>query len=218
MDNELPSFHLGLKAKYFAKRKRPSRKLQQKLLEQQDHKCFWCGIQLNEWYTNRAEPYFTKPAWDHLLPFSYSLNNQPENYVASCKDCNRVKADHVFDSIEECRKYIRRERWLDSPNSPPSMPMVQEPVRAETQVAEVLHPDVPDKVLLGASQDCPTPVKIIHDPLYNICTVCGTKFQPPNMRRRKLAKYCSYECLSSALETKRSIERQTNEYSTTSPA
>lgn len=48
---------------------------------------------------------------DHFVPLSRGGTNSEDNIVPSCFDCNHTKADIVFDSIKEVRKY------LDDPTS-----------------------------------------------------------------------------------------------------
>ena len=47
---------------------------------------------------------------DHVVPKSYRLNNRDDNLVASCKECNALAANYVFDSIEEKRAFVLRRR------------------------------------------------------------------------------------------------------------
>ncbi len=45
--------------------------------------------------------------FDHLVPYSYSQNNYPYDFVAACRLCNRIKCNLMFIPIEEARTFIR---------------------------------------------------------------------------------------------------------------
>jgi 5-methylcytosine-specific restriction endonuclease McrA len=55
-------------------------------------KCFYCG----------------KPATciDHVIPFSVSANNDPQNLVAACRECNSIVHTKTFDCIQDKRSWI----------------------------------------------------------------------------------------------------------------
>jgi hypothetical protein len=73
-----------------------------KLLEQQNHQCYYCGADLNE--------FGIKTHFDHVVSFNYSGNNHPSNFVAACEMCNLLKSDLFFDSLEEAKEYVVNER------------------------------------------------------------------------------------------------------------
>jgi hypothetical protein len=46
---------------------------------------------------------------DHILPRSWKINNDDNNLVGACADCNRIASDKVFSSFEEKQAYIVHE-------------------------------------------------------------------------------------------------------------
>lgn len=69
-------------------RKRPSKKIQQRILDDQECRCAYCNIGLDE----------VKIEWDHFVPYAWERSNKDENYVAACKACNQAKKDRYFAS------------------------------------------------------------------------------------------------------------------------
>ena len=47
---------------------------------------------------------------DHAKPWSWDHDDDPENLVASCRLCNALAGDMVFDSFEEKQEYILAKR------------------------------------------------------------------------------------------------------------
>ena len=43
---------------------------------------------------------------EHVVPWDWTHNNDEDNLVASCVDCNRIASDRVFSSFDEKRAYI----------------------------------------------------------------------------------------------------------------
>lgn len=94
-----------------AGRRQPiSRKDKERILRHQLHQCVYCGQN----FGRRVHV-----EYDHFIPIVFSGDNNRLNIVASCRECNRIKTDHLFSSIEEARVYILNERekkrlpWLD---------------------------------------------------------------------------------------------------------
>lgn len=48
--------------------------------------------------------------WEHLSPYSRSFNNGDDNFVAACQECNAIKYDNVFQTLDEAAKYVRKRR------------------------------------------------------------------------------------------------------------
>lgn len=46
---------------------------------------------------------------DHILPRSWKINNDDDNLVGVCADCNHIASDKVFSSFEEKQAYIVNE-------------------------------------------------------------------------------------------------------------
>lgn len=84
-----------------SKRGHPNLARRQELLSEQSNRCFYCGVSFDVLHV---------PYWDHFIPFSYSLNNSADNFVASCLECNCVKNDKFFDTKEEAIRYVKEQR------------------------------------------------------------------------------------------------------------
>lgn len=68
------------------------------ILERQRYKCIYCDVDLRE-----QDVHF-----DHFVPFSFTFTMAKiGDYVATCKDCNLLKANRMFDSVEDVRNDLR---------------------------------------------------------------------------------------------------------------
>lgn len=47
---------------------------------------------------------------DHIIPWSYDHNNNDENLVACCRDCNAIAGNKVFDTLQAKYRYIYKAR------------------------------------------------------------------------------------------------------------
>lgn len=47
---------------------------------------------------------------DHIIPYSWVVNNDIENLVPTCTYCNSIGGDRVFDDVEHKRQYILNRR------------------------------------------------------------------------------------------------------------
>jgi hypothetical protein len=68
-----------------------------RILRHQLHQCVYCG----QSFGRRVHI-----EYDHFIPFCYSGDNDRLNMVAACRECNQIKNDRLFLSIEEARVYI----------------------------------------------------------------------------------------------------------------
>ena len=93
------------------KRKTPKSSIKNKILMEQDHSCYWCSREFGTVYFRYNKISSLSPNWDHIIPYSYSLSNADDNFVASCSICNGFKSSHMFDSDRRCRAYIKK-RWI----------------------------------------------------------------------------------------------------------
>jgi 5-methylcytosine-specific restriction endonuclease McrA len=90
-------------------RKTPSRKAKRAILQYQNDQCIYCGIDLGA----------VKVEWDHFICFAFSYHNGADNFVAACRECNRIKGSLLFGDIRAARDYIRYQRVRrDLPNFP----------------------------------------------------------------------------------------------------
>lgn len=47
---------------------------------------------------------------DHILPWSWNKNDDADNLAASCRDCNRIASNKVFETAQEKFEYINAVR------------------------------------------------------------------------------------------------------------
>jgi len=94
----------------FFGRKTPSKSQKDRILREQNDRCFYCSVLLGSYRYKNSMPFLIKINWDHRLPFAYSQNNKTENFVAACHVCNGIKSDHLFQTIEEAQVYIAEKR------------------------------------------------------------------------------------------------------------
>lgn len=107
--NDTPSKFERQSEPLFA-RKTPSKHHKDRILEQQEHRCFYCGVAFDTYRYRDGLPVLIRVHWDHQLPFTYSQNNRTENFVAACQVCNGIKSSHLFQTVEEAQVYIAGRR------------------------------------------------------------------------------------------------------------
>lgn len=130
-----------LRCHFSGQRKQPRKVLKETILAKQNNRCFYCGTRFDV---------LTLPTYDHLLPFSYSYNNEDQNFVAACSKCNSLKSGKVFDSLTEALIYVRQKRKAKK------LPVfnVFGDIQTKKIVAEVLLTEVPKRLLLADPRDC----------------------------------------------------------------
>lgn len=98
-------------------RQRPSAKMQQSILNEQDYRCLYCFRRFGSVVYRNGKTVKLRIHWDHQVPWSYGQNNQPSNFAAACHVCNGIKWAHIFKSIEEIRIYVeakwREKEYID---------------------------------------------------------------------------------------------------------
>ena len=67
---------------------KPSKSNAYKILTEQDCRCAYCNVSLNE----------VELEWDHFVPYAWRRSNAADNFVAACRLCNRLKSDRYFAS------------------------------------------------------------------------------------------------------------------------
>lgn len=91
-------------------RKTPPKREKDRILREQNDRCFYCGVLLGSRRYRNGLPFLVKVNWDHQLPFAFSQNNKTENFVAACHVCNGIKSSHLFQTVEEAQVYIAEKR------------------------------------------------------------------------------------------------------------
>lgn len=93
-----------------AVRKAPSKSAQDKILQDQEDCCFYCGVRFGSVRHRDGKPFLIRIHWDHKLPYAYSQNNSNGNFVASCHVCNQMKSDKIFQTVDEAQIYLKNKR------------------------------------------------------------------------------------------------------------
>ena len=92
------------------RRRRPGKLARDRILEAQGNRCFYCRLPFGGVIYRRSRPVTLRLEWDHVLPFSYSLDNRPANFVAACHVCNGIKGALYFDTPAKAAAYIDEHR------------------------------------------------------------------------------------------------------------
>ncbi len=91
-------------------RKTPPKAEKDKILEEQEYRCFYCDVLLESTRFRNGKPLTVRIHWDHQLPYAYSQNNATSNFVAACHVCNGIKSDRLFRTVEEAQVYLANKR------------------------------------------------------------------------------------------------------------
>src|SRR5438552_13893451 len=87
-------------------RKRPSWWQKREILEAQENKCLYCGVEFDTWQMVYGQCEKVKLHWDHRIPFDFLQANR--DFVAACSRCNLIKSDKLYGTLAEIREYIRK--------------------------------------------------------------------------------------------------------------
>lgn len=87
-------------------RERIPKKLREKVFQRDEYVCQYCGIWCYESYTQDPKAVVI----DHATPFSAGGSIDFDNLITSCRRCNAIKNDKIFDNFEEARKFILNQR------------------------------------------------------------------------------------------------------------
>lgn len=92
------------------RRKLPPKAARERILEEQENCCFYCGVEFGELRWKKGRAVRIKLNWDHKLPYAYSQDNNTTNFVAACHVCNGIKSSRVFQTVEEAQIYLQDRR------------------------------------------------------------------------------------------------------------
>lgn len=92
------------------KRRGPSRAHQKAQLDKQGGRCLYCDLEPGSYVQRNDTIVRLRLAWDHAVPFSYSRDNNNQNFVAACHVCNGIKTDLMFGDLDEAKAYILSKR------------------------------------------------------------------------------------------------------------
>lgn len=91
-------------------RKTPTVAEKRFILEEQEHRCFYCGVEFDSIRYRNGLPVTIKINWDHQMPFVYSQNNKTSNFVAACHVCNGIKSSRLFQTVEDAQVHLADRR------------------------------------------------------------------------------------------------------------
>lgn len=106
LDGQPPRVYRRMSEPEFVRRK-PSKTEQESILDEQEHRCFYCDRAFGSHYIRNGRLRRVSVVWDHFLPYSMTANNYAHNFVAACALCNGIKSDRVFQTPEEARIYVQ---------------------------------------------------------------------------------------------------------------
>ena len=81
------------------KRRIVAPRVREQLLNRYNRMCVYCGEAATE--------------IDHIRPYSWDQNNDEDNLIASCRICNAIASDLMFDTFNEKWSYINARRNPD---------------------------------------------------------------------------------------------------------
>lgn len=128
-----------------SRRRRLSAVHRREILQTQNYKCLYCGISLIDSYAfYHGQVRKVRVNWDHMAPYTYTLNNHKENYAATCQFCNSWKSSLIFKTVDEVRAYVEA-KWQGEGKGAKDLcrSEVSNKVRAAPLLAKVLQPAVP---------------------------------------------------------------------------
>jgi hypothetical protein len=91
-------------------RKQPSKKKKAELLEEFNNSCCYCDKRFGSTVSYNGKERIVRVAWDHVIPYSYSLSNENSNFLPSCNFCNSWKSNLMFETIDDVRVYVNN-KW-----------------------------------------------------------------------------------------------------------
>jgi hypothetical protein len=75
------------------------------ILERDDYRCVYCGLDGRESFENALVMRV-----DFVVPRAKKGKNKPTNLVACCGPCNTIKGRRVYKSFEDARDYVLARR------------------------------------------------------------------------------------------------------------
>ena len=92
-----------------APRRRCGAREKAKLLDWFNDACAYCEVPFDSFTIDRRGKIRgpTKPHWDHLRPYAYTLKN--DKFVPACQLCNLIKSCNVYDTFEDAQAFVLSE-------------------------------------------------------------------------------------------------------------
>ena len=95
-----------------AVRRRPSNVIKAEITEAQGGCCLYCGLLIGSLVRRKGRTSATRTAWDHFMPYAYTVSNPRSNWVLACHICNGIKHSKIYETVREAQFAIR-SRWLE---------------------------------------------------------------------------------------------------------
>ena len=76
-----------------------------KILERDDHRCQYCGLDGRASFENALVMRV-----DFVVPRARKGKKDPGNLVACCTPCNTIKGTRVYGSFDEAKAYVLKKR------------------------------------------------------------------------------------------------------------
>lgn len=76
-----------------------------KILERDHFRCRYCGLDGKASFENALVM-----SVDFVMPRAHKGKKDPNNLVACCRPCNKIKGTRVYKSFEEAQHYILAQR------------------------------------------------------------------------------------------------------------
>ena len=92
------------------RRKSPSKRQRERLKRLQNNSCLYCDNTIGASVFKNGKIIVLQPAYDHLVPLSFSFNNKKTNFVLSCHICNSYKGNKMYSTVEEVRGMLKK-KW-----------------------------------------------------------------------------------------------------------
>jgi len=89
-------------------RRGPGREEAQRILAEQGNQCLYCDRMFGSFVHYKGRVRKLRLNWDHMMPWSHTMNNHEENFAAACHLCNAIKSNLIFADVEEVRVYVWR--------------------------------------------------------------------------------------------------------------
>ena len=123
-----------------------------KVLRESNFMCIYCGGDATE--------------VDHIIPYSYSQNNNEENLVPACSTCNGLASNKIFDSLIEKIGFVqkrRKDKRLPTPEIVPHYlelsKLKRQPPPPEIKYKPEPIYETPPKRTKAKKKPIPTPLK-----------------------------------------------------------
>jgi 5-methylcytosine-specific restriction endonuclease McrA len=89
-------------------RRAPPKAQRLAVLASQGGACLYCDRLFGDTVLVKRKLITLRATWDHRVPWSFSMDNRPANFVAACQVCNACKSNEMFATVEEVRQHVEK--------------------------------------------------------------------------------------------------------------